>query len=94
MVLQHLNKKATPNESIESTMTKLLTRHTFVFAYKDLEVAGPSKAFMSSLILSLLGSTHLQDTLRWVEISELDLDVKYDYRIKRVLAFCTITVRY
>ena len=88
VVLQHLNKKATANESIESIAIQLLTRHAF--AYKELKVAGPSEAFMSPLILSLLGLTHLQDTLGWVEVPGLNLDAKCDHGIKGVLVLCTV----
>ena len=90
VVLQHLNKKATANKSIESIVTQLLTGHVFV--YKELKVAGPSEAFMSPLILSLLGLTHLQDTLGWVEVPGLNLDAKCNYGIKGVLALCTVAV--
>ena len=71
-------------------MTCLLSKQAF--AYDSFEVAGPLEAFMSPLILFLLKTTHLQDTLGWMEVPGLNLNAKYNHGIKEMLALCTVAV--
>lgn len=89
-MLKHLNKNASEEISKEDVATNLLTLRAF--AYEDFDPSDASKAFHSPLIYSLLGTTHLQDTLGWVEVPGLDLLAKCDHGIKGVLALCTAAV--
>ncbi|KAN0082911.1 hypothetical protein V8E55_008706 [Tylopilus felleus] len=86
LVLKHLNEEA----PIQGLTKEQLASHLLEdrrFAYKGFDIE--SMAFQSSLLLLLLGSTHLHDTAGWVEVPEMDLLAKCDHGIKGVLALCT-----
>ncbi|KAG9312036.1 hypothetical protein JVU11DRAFT_7315 [Chiua virens] len=89
VVLKHLknNAKEAKGLTTEDLATNLLTLRAF--AYEDFNASDASKAFRSPLIHNLLATTHLQDTIGWVEVPGLDLLAKCDHGIKGVLALCT-----
>ncbi|KAG9310565.1 hypothetical protein JVU11DRAFT_9118 [Chiua virens] len=63
------------------------------FAYEDFDPKRPwEKAFQSSLLLSVFATTHLQDTIGWVNIPGLDLHTKHDRGVKGALALCAAAV--
>lgn len=79
----------------EEVATDLLTGRAF--AYENFDPTGSEpdnfdKAFQSDLMLSLLGTTHLQDTIGWVEAPGFDLLAACDHGIRGVLALCTAAV--
>lgn len=98
IVLKHINEHISGLNLFEDSLptreevaTDLLTLQAF--AYEDFIPTDRQKAFWSPLILSLLGTTHLQDTHGWVEVPGLDLQGKCDHGIRGVLALCTVAVR-
>ncbi|KAH0837813.1 hypothetical protein J3R83DRAFT_6018, partial [Lanmaoa asiatica] len=58
------------------------------FAYEKFDSTDQPSAFQSPPLLELLGLTHLQDTIGWVDVPGLDLPLKCDHGIRGVLALC------
>ncbi|KAG6371948.1 hypothetical protein JVT61DRAFT_8962 [Boletus reticuloceps] len=89
VVLTYLNENAAVDEGLTKEALATLLLKGRAFAYADFDPTDHSKAFQSDLILSLLGMTHLQDTIGWVEVPGLDLLQKCDHGIRGVLSLCT-----
>ncbi|KAH0834699.1 hypothetical protein J3R83DRAFT_10226 [Lanmaoa asiatica] len=62
------------------------------FAYEKFDSTDQPSAFQSPPLLELLGLTHLQDTIGWVDIPGLDLPSKCDHGIRGVLTLCTAAI--
>ncbi|KAH0838764.1 hypothetical protein J3R83DRAFT_7139 [Lanmaoa asiatica] len=88
VVLKYLNENAADQGLTKEALSTLLLKRR-AFAYEDFDPTDHSKAFQSSFVLSLLGTTHLQDTIGWVEVPGLDLLAKCDHGIRGVLSLCT-----
>ncbi|KAN0088048.1 hypothetical protein V8E55_006669 [Tylopilus felleus] len=93
VVLKYLNEMVTAEGlTKEEVATDLLTGRAFAYENFDPTGSEPNnfdKAFQSDLMLSLLGTTHLQDTVGWVEAPGFDLLAACDHGIRGVLALCT-----
>lgn len=93
IILKHLNENISDQPADmtkEDLATHLMTLRAF--AYEDFDPSDRSKAFQSPLIFALLGTTHMQDTIGWVEVPGFDMLAKCDHGIRGVLALCMAAV--